>query len=410
MIGHPFGSERAVGDTEPGLQERCLPFSFFILMNFKKLTTKSKLLFQALWADISQKRVLDTASSLTYSSLLAIVPIMAVVFAIARGFGYSIYIEKWFTNTLASQPDVAETLIDFVNSYLKHTQKGAFLGIGLIFMLWTVLMLISNIEKAFNDIWQVKHQRSIFRTITDYIALLFLIPIVIVISSGLSICVAAIDHQLHDVTVIGPMMTLMLELSPYVILSVAFTALYVFMPNTKVKLRSAILPGIIAGVSMQLFQLVYINSQIWISNYNAIYGSFAILPFFLLWMQMSWTICLIGAEIAYCRQNSEDFLSLKPHEPSFNSRLEMSWRIMSLVERQFSAGKNALTAMEIKKRTGLPMRSVNALLYDLQRIHFLAEVIHDEKGETAQYLPAENTNNLTRETLYERLANLGEDL
>lgn len=379
-------------------------------MRLRNLISTSKLFIQALWADISQKRVIDTASNLTYSSLLAIVPIMAVVFAIARGFGYSILIEKWFTTTMASQPEVAEILITFVNSYLKHTQKGVFLGIGLVFMLWTVLMLISNIEKAFNDIWQVKRQRSIFRTVTDYIALLFLIPVVIVISSGLSIWVTALNHQLHDVVVIGPAMALIIELSPYVLLSTAFTALYTFMPNTKVRLRSAIVPGIIAGVSMQLFQLVYINSQIWISNYNAIYGSFAVLPFFLLWMQTSWIICLVGAEISFCRQNAEDFYSFKPQEPSFNSRLKMSWRIMELVGERFSAGEAALTALEIKKRIGIPMRSVNTLLYDLQRIHFIAEMVHDEKGDTAQYLPAEDMKNLTREVLEERLANLGEKL
>lgn len=379
-------------------------------MRLRNLISTSKLFIQALWADISQKRVIDTASNLTYSSLLAIVPIMAVVFAIARGFGYSILIEKWFTTTMASQPEVAEILITFVNSYLKHTQKGVFLGIGLVFMLWTVLMLISNIEKAFNDIWQVKRQRSIFRTVTDYIALLFLIPVVIVISSGLSIWVTALNHQLHDVVVIGPAMALIIELSPYVLLSTAFTALYTFMPNTKVRLRSAIVPGIIAGVSMQLFQLVYINSQIWISNYNAIYGSFAVLPFFLLWMQTSWIICLVGAEISFCRQNAEDFYSFKPQEPSFNSRLKMSWRIMELVSERFSAGEAALTALEIKKRIGIPMRSVNTLLYDLQRIHFVAEMVHDEKGDTAQYLPAEDMKNLTKEVLEERLANLGEKL
>lgn len=379
-------------------------------MRLRNLISTAKLFIQALWADISQKRVIDTASNLTYSSLLAIVPIMAVVFAIARGFGYSILIEKWFTTTMASQPEVAEILITFVNSYLKHTQKGVFLGIGLVFMLWTVLMLISNIEKAFNDIWQVKRQRSIFRTVTDYIALLFLIPVVIVISSGLSIWVTALNHQLHDVVVIGPAMALIIELSPYVLLSTAFTALYTFMPNTKVRLRSAIVPGIIAGVSMQLFQLVYINSQIWISNYNAIYGSFAVLPFFLLWMQTSWIICLVGAEISFCRQNAEDFYSFKPQEPSFNSRLKMSWRIMELVGERFSAGEAALTALEIKKRIGIPMRSVNTLLYDLQRIHFIAEMVHDEKGDTAQYLPAEDMKNLTKEVLEERLANLGEKL
>ncbi len=379
-------------------------------MTLKSLTENSKKFIKALWLDITQKRLIDTASNLTYSTMLAIVPIMAVVFAIARGFGYSIYIEKWFTTSLQSQPEVAETLISFVNSYLKHTQKGMFLGIGLIFMLWTVLMLISNIERAFNDIWQVKHQRSIFRTFTDYIALLFLIPIVIVISSGLSILIAALDHQLHDVFVIGPMMSFLIESSPYVLLSIAFTLLYVFMPNTKVRLTSAIVPGIFAGVCMQLFQQIYINSQIWISNYNAIYGSFAILPFLLLWMQTSWIICLIGAEISYCRQNADDFFHIRQQEPSFNSRIAVSWRIMQMVERRFKKGKPALTALEIKQELQIPMRIVNTLLYDLQRIHFLAEIIYDEKGDTPQYIPAEDTANLTRDTLLQRMSDLGEKL
>lgn len=361
----------------------------------------------ALWNDIAEKRVMGTASNLTYSSLLAFVPIMAVVFAVARGFGYSIYIEKWFMNSLSSQPEAAETIIGFVNSYLKHTQKGVFLGVGLLFMLWTVLMLISNIETAFNDIWQVKRQRSFFRTVTDYLSLLFLMPIVIVISSGLSILVAALNHEVKDVMVIGPMMSLSIELSPYVIWSLAFTALYIFMPNTKVKLSSALLPGIIAGVSLQLFQLIYINSQIWISNYNAIYGSFAMIPFFLLFLQTSWIICLVGAEISYCRQNSEDFFSDSGKKSlSFNARVENSWTIMQCVSERFSKGEEAPTAQEMKQNVGTSMRTLNTLLFDLQRVHFLAETIHDEKGDLPQYLPAEALEKLTKEELTARLANL----
>ena len=361
----------------------------------------------ALWNDICNKRVIKTASNLTYSSLLAFVPIMAVVFAIARGFGYSIYIEQWFRDGLSSQPDAANTIIGFVNSYLKHTQKGIFFGVGLLFMLWTTLMLISNIEQAFNDIWQVKYQRSIFRTVTDYISMLFLVPIVIVISSGLSIWATAISHDLGDVVVLGPMMSFMLKLTPYIILSVAFTALYVFMPNTKVKLRSAILPGILAGVCMQFFQLIYINSQIWISSYNAIYGSFAMIPFFLLWLQTSWIICLFGAELSYCRQIAEDFKSLDVEEPSFNCRHQLSWRIMQSVLNQYTNGKPPFTAMDIKSEINVPMRIVNILLYDLQRIGYLAELVHDEKGDMAKYLPARDRESITETDLRDRLANLG---
>ena len=331
------------------------------------------------------------------------------------------YIEDWFRDLLSSQPDAAETIIGFVNSYLVHTKKGIFLGIGLLFMLWTTLMLISNIESAFNDIWHVKHPRSIFRTITDYVSLFFLLPIFLVVSSGLSIWVTALQDQLSDVIVLGPIMTFFIELSPYILLSAGFVCLYVFMPNTKVKFSSALWPGVLAGICMQIFQMVYINSQIWISNYNAIYGSFAMIPFFLLWLQTSLIICLMGAELTYCKQNSEDFFSNEPSETSgysFNTRLELSWTIMEHIAERFSNGEDAYTAEEIKEmlnadvvaRGGskkIPMKLVDNLLSDLQDIHFLAELVHDEKGDTARYLPNEALKNLTKEELYNRLSNLG---
>ena len=129
----------------------------------------------------TKDRLVNKASALTYSTLLAIVPIFAVVFAIARGFGYNKYIELWFRESLSSQPQAADTIIAFVNSYLVHTKSGVFFGVGLVFMLFTVLMLTANVEKTFNSIWQVKHPRSVYRAVTDYLAMLFLVPIVIVV-------------------------------------------------------------------------------------------------------------------------------------------------------------------------------------------------------------------------------------
>ena len=193
-------------------------------------------------SELTAKRVFDSAAALTYSTLLAIVPIMAVVFAVARGFGYSRYIETWFRDMLASQPQAAEIIIGFVNSYLVHTKSGIILGLGLLFMLFTVLMLVSNIEKTFNDIWQVKKPRSLFRTITDYIAMLFLVPIIIVILAGVSIFMATIAQNLDQYVVIGSVAHFLIDLTPYLLMSAAFFALYVFMPNTKVHMKSAILP------------------------------------------------------------------------------------------------------------------------------------------------------------------------
>ena len=259
------------------------------------------------------KRVMTQASALTYSTLLAIVPILAVVFAIARGFGYNKYIELWFLDTLSSQPQAAEVIVGFVNGYLIHTQSGLFLGIGLIFMLYTVLMLMNNVEETFNQIWQVSNSRPIIRSFTNYLAMFLLFPIFVIITTGLSVFMATIANSLKGSEVLGPAVHTLLDYSPYLLLSLLFIGLYVYMPNTKVKVSCAVVPGILAGVAMHLLQMFYIHSQIWVTGYNAIYGSFAALPLFMLWVQISWTICLFGAQLTYTNQNMNRFgINLEP--------------------------------------------------------------------------------------------------
>ena len=350
------------------------------------------------------KRMMDSAAALTYSTLLAIVPIMAVVFAIARGFGYNKYIETWFRESLSSQPQAAEAIIGFVNSYLVHTKSGIFLGIGLLFMLWTVIMLISNIEKAFNDIWQVNTPRSIFRTITDYMGMFLLAPIIIVVTSGISIMMATFANGIGESIIIGPTLRFFLRLLPYIIMSGVFIALYVFMPNTKVKVKSAIVPGILAGVAMQGLQLVYIHSQIWVTGYNAIYGSFAALPLFMLWVQISWTICLFGAELAYTNQNLEKFaFRASTDDLSHRYKLLLSAYLMTLICRRFEEGKKPYTALELKLATNIPIRITHDLLEGLTRVHLLSEMTNDEKGTEAVYQPAESTANLSIGMMIDRL-------
>ena len=249
------------------------------------------------------KRVMAQASALTYSTLLAFVPIVAVIFAIARGFGYNKYIEIWFRDTLSSQPQAAEAIIGFVNSYLVHTKSGIFLGIGLIFMLYTVLMLMNNVEETLNHVWQVNNSRPIIRSFTNYLAVFLLFPILLIIAIGLSFYMTAFAAEMSHFEYLGSMVRHLLDLIPYILLSLLFIGLYIYMPNTKVKPSCAIVPGILAGVGMQILQIAYIHSQIWVTGYNAIYGSFAALPLFMLWIQMSWTICLFGAQLTYTNQN-----------------------------------------------------------------------------------------------------------
>lgn len=375
--------------------------------------------FRFLWLEVlkkvvlairffTAKRVLQKASALTYSTLLAIVPISAVVFAIARGFGYNKYIEIWFRNAFESQPQVAEVIIGFVNSYLVHTKSGVFLGIGLIFMLYTVLMLVSNVEDAFNEIWQVKKPRSIFRTFTDYLAMFFVFPIIIVITSGISIFMATIADSMPDFMLLGPTIRFLIDLLPYVLMSGMFIALYVFMPNTHVKVTSAIIPGVLAGIAMQGLQIFYIHAQMFLSGYNAIYGSFAALPLFMLWLQISWTICLFGAELCYTNQNLDYYdYDANTGEVSHRYKIMLATLLMSRICRRFANGQKPLSALELREQTTIPIRFVNELLFELTESGLIVEITNDEKGETSRYMPAEDLSNLSLGVMMDRLESKG---
>lgn len=355
------------------------------------------------------KGVFESAAALTYSTILAIVPISAVVFAIARGFGFSKYIEDWFRNAFSSQPQAADTIIRFVNSYLVHTHSGVILGIGLVFMLWTVLMLTRNIEQTFNNIWQVERERSLVRTVTDYLAMFFMLPIIIILISGVSVFLTAVVKQTHEYLLLGPMMRLAIDIMPYIIMSAVFIALYVFMPNTKVKIGYTIIPGILAGVAMQLLQLFYVHCQIFLSSYNAVYGSFAALPLFMLWVQISWTICLFGAELSYTNQNLEAFAFLaKTDDISHRYRLMMSALLLSKICKRFAEGRKPYSALELKLETGIPIRVTTDLLYDMVKVHLLSESIGGKRSDdTILFQPAEVLEHITVGTLTDRLEAIG---
>ena len=350
------------------------------------------------------KGVMAAASALTYSTMLAIVPILAVVFAIARGFGFNKYIEEWFLDMLSGQPQAAEAIVGFVNSYLVHTHSGVILGIGLIFMLFTVIMLVHNIEITFNQIWQVKQQRSWSRKITDYISFFFLAPIAIVLTSGVTIFLSTIAKQMEGYMLLGSAVRFFISLMPYVIMSAVFIALYVFIPNTHVKLKNAIIPGILAGVAMQLLQYFYIHCQIFLSGYNAIYGSFAALPLFMLWVQLSWTICLFGAELTYTSQNLEEFaFRAEPDDISHRYKLLLSAILLSRICEREDSEQPAATAFQLKMETGIPTRIVSDLLFKMTQAGILRQSYASPKDEEAVYTALLPIDKLTVGTMVDRL-------
>lgn len=358
----------------------------------------------------TKDRLVNKASALTYSTLLAIVPILAIVFAIARGFGFDNLMESQIVQGFGGPSETTEVIFQFVNSYLSQTKNGIFIGVGLIMLLWTVLNLINNMEITFNRIWQVKKARSMYRKITDYFSMLLLIPLLLVVSGGLSIFMSTMLKNVTDFTLLAPIGKFLIRLIPFVLTWVMFTALYVFMPNTKVKLKHALISGVLAGTAHQAFQFLYISSQLWVSRYNAIYGSFAALPMFLLWLQISWTICLFGAELTYAGQNIRNF-SFDKDARNISRRYRdfISILIMSLIAKRFERNEPPYTAEEISEEHQIPIRLTNQTLYQLQEINLIHEVVTDQKSEEIAYQPSMDLNQLNVAVVLDRLDTYGSE-
>ncbi|WP_291530203.1 YihY/virulence factor BrkB family protein [Bacteroides sp. UBA939] len=357
-----------------------------------------------------KNRLVDKASALTYSTLLAIVPILAILFAIARGFGFSNLMESQVRIGLGGQHETTDVILQFVDSYLAQTKSGVFIGVGLVMLLWTGINLISNIETAFNQIWQVNKARSMYRKITDYFSMFLLMPIMIVISAGLSVFMTTSLKYIEDFILLAPILKFLIRLIPFVLTWFMFTGLYIYMPNTKVKFKHAFISGILAGTAHQAFQFLYISGQIWVSRYNAIYGSFAALPLFLLWLQMSWTICLLGAELAYAGQNIRNY-SFDKDTKNISRRYRdfVSILIMSLISKRFEKDEKPYTAEEISEEYQIPIRLTHQVLYELQEVNLLHEVMTDEKSENIRYQPSMDINKLNVALLLDKLDTHGSE-
>ncbi len=351
--------------------------------------------FAISWECITKNNIMNYASSLTYSSMLAAVPVLAIIFAIARGFGFDTVVETKLRSSLEGNSEIADTILYFVESYLQHTKGGVFIGIGLIFLLYTLVSLTSNVEQAFNTIWHVKRSRSIYRQVVDYFSIFLLIPFVVVIISGLGVFLQTFKTLLPDIQLFSKTMTFVLRVSPIVFASLAFMVLYTFMPNTRVKWKHTIWPSILAGTAFMIVEWVYVHYQIKLSAYNAIYGSFAAIPLFMLWMQISWYICLFGAQLCYANQSLHTYAFERiSDELSRRYRDTLILLLMSRICKHFSSGLKPFTAHRLAVDTHLPDSLVDILLGELTATQLLVEV-HTEDGNEPRYLPAIDIHRIT---------------
>jgi membrane protein len=348
------------------------------------------------------------ASALTYSILFAIVPLFALIVAIARGFGFEQIIEDSLRGTQVGQANLIPNLMDFVNRYLKSAQGGIFIGVGLVVLIVSVMNFFKQVERAFNSIWQVKKQRPIGRQIPIYLSSVLIIPILIIFSSGLSIYFNSKVSQDYIYDVLTPFVRFGIKITPYIVNWLVFTLLYLVIPNTKVKFYNASVAGLVSGIAFQLFQLLYIHGQTFLSRYNIVYGSFAAIPLLFLWLQISCLIVLFGGEISYASQNIQNFeYEFDTNHISKRYKNFLTLFITYVIVKQFENQKLALSSEDISRQHRLPIRIVDQLIAKLVEVSILLEV---NVGKKTTYTPAFDINQLTVSLLFDKLDNHGSEL
>jgi membrane protein len=363
--------------------------------------------------NLSVKSFMDTglqaqACAMTYRTTLALVPCLALIFAIGRGFGLQSVLQDELYTMFPGQGETVAHTMTFVDSYLSQSSEGVFVGVGVVFLLWTLISLLSSIEATFNLVWGIKQGRSFWRKITDYTSMLLILPILMICSSGLSIFLSSTLQQAFDFAFMTPVLKLTFQLASWVFTWLFFAAMFILIPNTKVKITNALIAGVISGTGFRILQWLFVSGQMYVTKYNAIYGSFAFLPLLLIWIQLTWMVVLCGALVCYSSQNIFLYaMSSQVNDISTNYRRKVTVAIATIIVKQFTAQRPALTALEITERTDIPPRLTNDIIDDLTRAGIIVRVVTDEKHETYGYQPALETSKITLGLLYNKLDNSG---
>lgn len=352
----------------------------------------------------------NRASALTYSTLLAIVPALALLFAIGRGFGFQNLLKSQLFTFFPSQREVLETAIGFVDHYLAQASQGIFVGVGLVFLLWTMISLMSNIENAFNKVWGVKTDRPMARKVIDYTAILFLLPILMVCSSGISLLMSSTIIDNPNFKLFSPALKVLLDLAPFFLTWLSFIGMYLLFPNTKVKLKNAVISGILAGTAFQILQYLFVSGQIYVSKYNAIYGSFAFLPLLLIWLQLVWSITLSGAVLCYSSQNIFQFnFSNDINSISLDYKRKIAVVLLTIIVKRFSQRLSPLTIMDFAALYHMPSRIVTDLISEMVDAGLITIVYSENEKDEHAYQPAVDIHDITLGFVLQRLNAQGSD-
>ena len=348
------------------------------------------------------------ACAMTYRTLLAIVPAFALVFAIGRGFGFQNLLETQLFQIFPAQRTALQAAFKFVDSYLAHSSEGIFVGVGIVFLLWTLISLMMDVEDSFNNVWGVKEGRSFWRKITDYTAILLVLPVLMICSSGIQIFMSSFLQKIFPAGFITPLMEIGLDLLSYLFSCLFFAGGYILIPNTKVRIPNALFAGFLAGTGFTVLQWLFVTGQIYVTKYNAIYGSFSFLPMLMIWMQLVWLIALIGALVCYASQNFFRFSFDKQISNISQSYMEkVTIAILLIISRRFELKMAPLTPRQISDDYLLPPRLVDDVCRRLYRAGMVTHLNTDSDSGDAPLNPAYELSQCRLSDIVHQLDNQG---
>ena len=347
------------------------------------------------------------ANSLSFALLFAFIPMMALIYAIARGFGFEEIVKSTISSSFLAEANVATVLLEWIERYLETARDGLFLGIGLIVLIWAVYAFFNMLENSFNSIWNVKQSRSFARRMTNYVMTLLLVPVLVVVTSGISIFLNSTEVLASVLDGIVPIRKFMLRFLPFVATTGVFTWIFIAIPNTKVKFSSAIIPSILMGLLYQVVQALSMYLVVLFTRMSFVYGAFSAIPLVLIWLNITCWLLLIGAELAFAIQNNDMFAyekDLKAMSRRYKDYVMLY--LLSVIIRRFEAGEAPQTAQDMAAENQLPIRLVQQLLSRLEETVIVRRVYIEDEEEHA-FIPALDTKAITVEMVIGRISAQG---
>ncbi len=353
----------------------------------------------------------EKASALTYFSLLSVVPVMAMAYGIATIFGLEDFLRKEIEKYLTGQQEVLEYIMQFADKMLSTSSGGLISGISSVFLIYAVARLLNSIETAFNDIWVSTKGRSLKRKVTDYMSVIFLGPLILILSGTVTVFITSemesLTENIEFIGLVKPGILFLINLIPYSLIWFLLFMVYVVFPNAPVKIKPALIAGILAGTVFQIVQLAWIEGQVFLSKYNAIYGTFAALPLFLIWLQLSWMILLFGAEYAFAIQNvgtwSYDNENLRIN---LKTKRKLTLVILKQIIDYFEAKDGPMSFHQITEVVVIPHRFVKEIVNDLERSGLIIRAKNDEEE---LYLPGMDIHKIDVHMVIKKMEEMGLD-